>query len=57
MSDMFPYESPTGTGTTVLGEYQRQARQRPLWWLLPVAIAAFVIFGSSTTETSRTRRA
>ena len=42
MSDLFPYEGPVGT--TVLGEYQRQANKQPLRWLLPVAIAMFPHF-------------
>ncbi|MGJ8722987.1 MAG: CPBP family intramembrane glutamic endopeptidase [Roseibacillus sp.] len=42
MSDFSPYECPVGT--TVLGEYQRQARKRPLWWLLPLAVAVFTVF-------------
>lgn len=41
MSDLFPYEG--AVGTSVLGEYQRLARKRPVRWLLPIAIAVFSI--------------
>ena len=41
MFDLHPKKGSLGVPT--LGEYQRQARQRPLWWLLPVVIAIFSV--------------